>query len=155
MVPPGVVKVIPVSGTMSFPEIPVKVGTAWDFLFVNLMNWLPELDGIKDQNSVMLQYKTKNGWKPLAGDEQLKSLLNEFYESKWDLHIRCAPEDEFESSSERDERSGTTILRSHKEGLGGSVSMSANKENKKTVSHPNAQVSIWSISNMMAGTCLY
>ena len=121
----GVVKVIPVSGSMKFPEIPLKVGSAtWQLLFSNLTVWLPELAGIEDENSVMLQYQTDNGWRPLAGDEQLKRLLDEFDRSGWQLHVRCAPQDEFESSSEKGE---------HEYGSRGLV-VAFSKENK-SVSH--------------------
>lgn len=99
-----VVKVIPVSGEMNFPEIPLKVGTAtWKLLYLNLANWLPELADIEDENSIMLQYKADNGWKPLAGDDQLKNILEGFSKLGWCLHIRCAPQDEFESGSEKAE----------------------------------------------------
>lgn len=99
----GVVRVIPVSGGMQLPEIPLKVGTAtWDLLFSNLMNWLPELEGIEDENSVMLQYKENHKWKPLAGNDQLRTLLYEFSSRGWSLYVRCAPMDEFESGSDQD-----------------------------------------------------
>ena len=114
--PGGVVKVIPVSGSMKLPEIPFKVGTAtWELLFSNLMNWLPELEDVRDENSVMLQYKADTGWKPLAGNDQLKSLLDEFGRSGWCLYVRCAPKDEFESSSEKDDYH---ILKNNKQGSG-------------------------------------
>ena len=102
MQPSGIVKAIPVSGSMQLPEIPLKVGTAtWELLFSNLMNWLPELEGISDENSVMLQYKADKGWRPLAGNDQLKIVLNEFGRLGWPLYVRCAPEEEFQSSSEK------------------------------------------------------
>ena len=99
LLPPGVVKVIPMSGILQYPPFYVVLGSPWNILFVNLTMWLPELNQIDlaDQDSVMIQYKTDNGWKPLAGDEQLNVLLSEFSLSKSDLHLRCAPESEFRS----------------------------------------------------------
>jgi hypothetical protein len=99
--PLGVVKVIPMSGLMEFPGFYVSLGTQWDMLFLNLMNWLPELKHIElaAQNSVMLQYRTDSAWMPLAGDWQLNDLISEFNTSGEDLRIRCAPECEFVSDS--------------------------------------------------------
>lgn len=135
-----IIKITPVSGSLTFPAFPVKVGTPWDLVFLNLSCWLPELAGINDQNSVMLQYKTDNGWRPLAGDEQLKAILEEFSSSGWDLLIRCAPEDEFESSPETEVGDEIANHRSYGLGSGGLV-MSSYMDNKKTVSQPTCPLS--------------
>jgi hypothetical protein len=97
------VRVIPVSGDLEFPAIQLRRGKLeWDFLFLSLMNWLPELDGleIEAQDKVLIQYKANSGWRPLAGDEQLKNVLEEFGNSEWNIYVRCAPPSEFESGSE-------------------------------------------------------
>jgi len=70
---------------------------------MNLANWLPELADIEDENSIMPQYKADNGWKPLAGDDQPKNILEGFNKLGSCLHIRCAPQDKFESGSEKAE----------------------------------------------------
>jgi len=133
MQPSRVIRVIPVSGSVTFPGIYLKVGADWDFLFLSLMNWLPELEGIniKDQNKVMIQYKTGYGWKPLAGNEQLNKVLNEFSNLQQELYVRCAPEDEFESGSDKDEDDDVAIIGSYKRGSGSLLS--AYKEDKQTV----------------------
>lgn len=69
---------------------------------------------IAHQDTVMIQYKTDNGWKPLAGDQQLNIILLEFFYSKSDLWLRCAPESEFRSgpnSESDDHESGSNIYR--------------------------------------------
>jgi hypothetical protein len=103
--PPGVVKVIPVSGTMEYPPFYVVPGSTWNILFVNLSIWLPELKEIElaAQDTVMIQYRTENGWMPLAGDEQLRSILSQFLDTGSILCLRCAPGSEFISGSEPDE----------------------------------------------------
>ena len=115
----GVVQIIPVSGSMKSPGfyIPVGTPTGWNILFLNLMTWLPELKGIRlaDQDSVVIQYQAENKWKPMAGDEQLNSLLERFNIEGWDLYVRCAPESEFQSGSDLSEGSEkVSIPKSHK-----------------------------------------
>jgi hypothetical protein len=124
------------SGTKQYPAFYLPLGKAWNILFLNLTNWLPQLKDIElaDQDSVMIQYKADNAWKPLAGDEQLEGLLEEFNISGRDLHVRCAPESEFRSSSGESEGDddGDDILHIYKGHRG---SASTNREEKKLVSH--------------------
>jgi hypothetical protein len=100
--PMEVVKVIPVSGPMQYPPFFLPLGSPWNILFINLTIWLPELSQIElaHQDSVMIQYKLDNEWKALAGDKQLNAILLEFFHSKSDLRLRCAPESEFRSGSD-------------------------------------------------------
>lgn len=132
ILPPGIVKVIPMSGSRHYPAFYIVPGSPWNVLFVNLAIWLPELKQVElaAQDSVMIQYKTDFGWVPLAGDEQLNYLLSEFLLSKSDLFLRCAPESEFRSGpdSELDENG-------NKNGDNGDGSpISAIREDKKIVS---------------------
>jgi len=118
------------NGLAECPPIYIPLGTSWNVLFLNLMNWLLELKGmqITDQDSVMMQYRTDNGWRPLAGDVQLFEVLDQFNNSGWDLYIRCAPESEFKSGSDESEDEVITI-KSSRRGSGGLVT--ANKGEKK------------------------
>jgi hypothetical protein len=127
---------------MEYPAFYLPLGTAWNILFLNLTNWLPRLKDIElaDQDSVMIQYKAHNAWKPLAGDEQLKALLVDTNISGWDLYVRCAPKSEFRSSSSESEGDGDgdDILRTYK-GYGGSASTTRGEN--KIVSHASTNLS--------------
>ena len=121
------------NGSTECPSIYIPLGTPWNVLFLNLMNWLPELKGmeITDQDSVVIQYRKVNGWAPLAGDEQLSEVLNEFNSSGSDLYIRCAPDSEFMSGSDEGEDDGISIIKSYKQGFGGPGGF--NKGGKKSI----------------------
>jgi len=122
---------------MQCPGFFVDVGTVWNLFFLNLRNWLEELHNLDlaDQDSVMIQYKADDAWKPLAGDEQLKGLLNEYNNSGYDLYVRCAPESEFKSGSDDSNREdeGAAIINGFKK-AGHVGSLSADKADKKAVS---------------------
>ena len=107
----------------------------WNLFFLNLRNWLPQLKDIQltDQDSVMIQYKAENSWKPLAGDEQLNDLLNEFNNSGCELRVRCAPESEFESGSDESGCEDDTVAIRNNYGQGRGGSSGAYKEDNKIV----------------------
>lgn len=117
---------------MLYPGFVVSLETSWDLFFLTLGSWLPELKGVKlaDQNSILIQYMTKKGWRPLAGDKQLRMILHEFNILGTELYVRCAPEDEFRSSvdSSTDDDGATILLKSGRPA-------DAKKVKEKIVSH--------------------
>lgn len=116
------VKVIPMAGLMQYPGFVVSLETTWDLFFLLLGSWLPEMKGIMliYQNSVVIHYLMEGGWKPLAGDAQLRTILHEYSLAGTDLHVRCAPE-EFRSSVDRSGDEGIAMRRDDKRGSGDSA----------------------------------
>lgn len=91
-------KVTAISGSRKYTLF-IRHGICWDAFFSILMQTLPELANLQEEeyDAVVVQYKHLGSsiWKPLCGDEDLAEVL-----SLEGLLVRMAPEDEFHSGGE-------------------------------------------------------